>query len=135
MWLGATATADCLAKVRRDGIARVFTCGILFWICRCFHRASLVNRPDREHDCGILGRDWVHSRHTFHGWGRFGVQFCMRGRRQHVNDSRNYLPIVVHFENLPYHWFTGKTIGKNNLPVKILVKFSMQKDSEIFSVL
>ena len=41
--------------------------------------------------------------------------------------------IVVHFENLPYHWFTGKTIGKNNLPVKILVKFLMQKDSEIFS--
>ena len=46
-----------------------------------------------------------------------------------------HMSIVVHFENLPYHRFTGKTIGKNNKLVKILVKFSKQKDSEIFSVL
>ena len=29
---------------------------------------------------------------------------------------------LANFENLPYHWLTGKTIGKISLPVKILVK-------------
>ena len=36
---------------------------------------------------------------------------------------------------LPYHQFTGKTIGKNNLPVKKLVKLSLLKSNKIFRVL
>ena len=35
---------------------------------------------------------------------------------------------------LPYHWFTGKTIGKIILPVKMLVTILSQNNSEMWSV-
>ena len=46
-------------------------------------------------------------------------------------------PVLSKVENLgilPYHRFTGKTIGKIILPVKILVTILSQNNSEMWSI-